>query len=750
MKKIKNEHKLNIKRLVSLLTCAVVFVSIFSSCSEKNESGVKTVHKVESRNIITNPSENKTVHYSESKNSFTQKASSSGLIQLYIDPKTNSFGIYDTGLDQLWSALPMLDKLTQGEELQSEASVVSIKVIGGTDVYLLNSQDNSVDYGKSSYSLTETGASFIFDMFPDKKTAEKSSFSKDDIGFRVTLNIALADGSMVVNAKHENLTGNPDARIENIEILNYFGAYNDTQENDFMLVPDGCGAIIKTSVYDESFEDLTFSVYGQDPSTQENSSVSAIIPAFGIKHGSSAFVSLIQKGDAIAEIKAEKAKSLSEYNRVYTSFNVTPVIYKDNSLYISKSDSVDEISLCYRFLSGNNATYAGLASACREQLMRNSVLSTKTVEAGSYLPFFLTVTGAATKNIGPLKYTAAQTTFEQAQDMLSRMKSKGINNVNLRYCGMLSGGINAKDINGASVLNRLGGVSELTNLYDYISAQKMSLFIDINLLSSSSGFSAKSALNLLKNNGEYSPVASKDDYMGTTVLPRKYRNLESLKDTVISVLNDFRNYSFSGFALNDIGSLLYSDYSSGGYSRQDSAETIKNSIATISTGRKTMAVNGNFYMLKNVDAIVNLPLSSNAANSGAYVSVPFVQLILHGIVDYAGNPINAQTNLEETLLKHIEFGACPHFAWNYSSTSAETSDIYYYDDTINYAADFYKQVNELLSDLREARITDHSEVQDGVFCTEYDTGTLVYVNYTDSDCAIHGIIVEAGGYFRVN
>lgn len=750
MIKMQNRNKTRFFKFLSFVLCLSIISATFSACSTVDSHGILTINKVETRNTISNLSENKEIHYSKSKSSFTQKATASGLIELYVDPETNSLAVYDTSLDQFWTALPLLDSLTQGEKMLSEASMVSVKVIGGTDIYELNSQDNSVEYNKASYSLTENGALFIFDIFPDKKTAEKEKLSKNDIGFRINIDVSLKDGSMIVNSSHENITGNPDARIESIDILNYFGAYNDTKESDFILVPDGCGAIIKTSVYDESFEDLSFAVYGNDPSISAAANSTATIPAFGVKHGNSSFISLIQKGDAVATIKAEKAKTLSEYNRIYTSFLITPVIYENNTLYISKKQTVEDISLCYRFLSGNNATYAGLASACREQLIRNSVLSTKTTETGSYLPFFLTVSGAGIKKTNVFQYTSTLTTFEQAQDMLSRMKSKGINNINLRYCGIFGGGVNSRDINSANTLTRLGGEKELNNLYDYISAQKMNLFIDINLLSSSSGFTSENAINLNKKSGEYMPEISADDFMGTKISDRKYRKTDSLKETVINVLSKFRDYSFSGFSLNDVGSLLYSDYSDSGYLRQESAENIKSSIATLSTGRKTMAVFGNFYMLKNIDSVINLPITAKAANSGAYVSVPFVQLILHGIVDYSGEPINTRNNPEETMLKHIEYGACPHFSWNYNSRGIEENDLYYYDNSINYAAEFYAQANELLKDLRDARITDHYEVQDGVFCTEYDTGTMIYVNYTDTDCQIHGIVVDAGGYFRVN
>ena len=38
----------------------------------------------------------------------------------------------------------------------------------------------------------------------------------------------------------------------------------------------------------------------------------------------------------------------------------------------------------------------------------------------------------------------------------------------------------------------------------------------------------------------------------------------------------------------------------------------------------------------------------------------------------------------------------------------------------------------------------------GVFCTEYDTGAKIYVNYTQSDVTVSGITVPAGDFIRIN
>ena len=741
-----NNKKLILKRclIIILILAITVSGSVFLFY---NPADITVIRNVKTRNTITAKSETADVHYAQSAEAFSESIVSSGLIELRVDPESKSFGIFESGSGRLWSALPLISDVADGEELLNEASVASIKVLGGSDIYYLNTQDNSLAFNKASYKKTDNGVQFTFDMFTDAETAKKKSYDKDDIGFRITVSVSLKDGSMLVDCNYKNITNNPDAFIESIDLLNYFGAYNESLEDDFLLVPDGCGAIIKTSIYDESFESLTFAVYGSDPSIGNKTTGSAIIPAFGIKHGETAFVSLIESGDTAATIKAEKASSLTDFNRVYSSFLVTPSTYKNNKVYVSNKTLVDNIALCYRFLTGNNATYAGLASACREQLIRNSVLSTKTVSVSDYIPCFLSLTG--TVNDG-LKLQPV-TTFEQATDMLTHMKSKGINNISVRYSGVFSSGINSKNAADTNISNKLGGTEGLNNLYEYAKSQKMQVYLDINPLSSASGFRRNNAVNLTKKATEYLPEYISADYFDSEIKTRKLRNPETISDTVNKIINSTDELSFSGFCINDAGTLLYSDFSKDGMMRYEVAKTISASVAPLSTEKSTMAVTGNFYMLKTVDSIVNLPLKTTAITSGAYVSVPFVPLVLHGIVDYTGEPINTQINIDETLLKYVEYGACPHFEWSYEPVGEdEASDIYYYDNTINTAAEYYKKVDETLNDLRDARMTDHYQVTDGIFCTEYDTGSLVYVNYTDKDFETLGVTIEAKSFLRVN
>lgn len=747
MRKSKTE-----KYIIRLLPILIIISLLLSACTGKEETGVRTVKDVTSRNIISTECENPAkLHYAKGAEAFTEKLAYSGLIELYVDKITNSFCIVDSGKKQIWSALPLLDSLSQNESPVSDPSMATLRIIGGTDVYYLNTQDNSLNYGKAFYSPIENGVQFSFDIFADSEAAKKTSLSTSDIAFNLKMDVTLSDGNMNISCKYSNISKNPNAYIENIELLNYFGAYNDSAESDYLFVPDGCGAIIRTSVYDESFEELSFAVYGKDSSCKKEYSGSALVPAFGIKHGDCAFVSLIRKGDTVAEIHADKASGLSDYNRVYSSFDITPSSYENDTLMISKSSSVQEISLCYRFLYDRNATYSGLASACREQLIRDSVLSSQSVNETTYLPFFLTLTGAVSKDIGPFRVLSRLTTFEQAEDMLVRMKSKGINNVALRYTGIFGGGTDSRDAERLRLLARLGGASKLSELFSYISGQKMSLYLDVDVLSSATGFSRNFAYDINKHISEYNFSNKHAEDIGSSPAPRELRKIGRLSKVISSVLTDTKYYDFSGFCINDAGSVLYSDFSYNGMLRDSAANEIRSAISPLSTSRPTMAVRGNIYMLKNIDSVINVPLDTTVSASGAYLPVPFIQLIFHGAVDYSGEPINIQANSDEIMLHYIEFGACPHYEWNYNSSKDEAeNDIYYYDNSINSAAEFYKKADEALNDLRSARMTDHYEVQDGVFCTEYDTGAKIYVNYTDSECSVMGAVVEARSFLRIN
>ena len=81
--------------------------------------------------------------------------------------------------------------------------------------------------------------------------------------------------------------------------------------------------------------------------------------------------------------------------------------------------------------------------------------------------------------------------------------------------------------------------------------------------------------------------------------------------------------------------------------------------------------------------------------------------------------------------------------WYCTAYDETLDEKYYFDKNINDMVAYYTKANEALSFLRDARMTSHNKIQEGVYCSEYDNSIKVYVNYTASEVIVHGVVVGA-------
>ena len=203
----------------------------------------------------------------------------------------------------------------------------------------------------------------------------------------------------------------------------------------------------------------------------------------------------------------------------------------------------------------------------------------------------------------------------------------------------------------------------------------------------------------------------------------------------------------SGFCIADAGSLLYSDFTDPYKNRQKALSILQENLPALSTDRLLMVENGSFYAIRYADLIDRLPQAPyKAERAKLYTAVPFVQMILHGTLDYAGVPVNLAEDTIQAQLRSVEFGGCPCYEWCFDKSEKAL----YFEDQINAAVDFYQKANEALADLREARITGNGDTQtQGVRYTRYDSGAVIYVNYTDAAATVGNIRVGAHAFRRI-
>lgn len=666
----------------------------------------------------------------------------SGLIEMFFDESTASVGILDTSSDVFWSTLPSSSE----EKTLAFSALEAVLLTEDGKEYALNSQDSSVCFGNFSFEKTNNGVNVKYSLSLDAETgkADINALPENSVRADITVSYILSDGSFYASVNTNNLALPKGVYIEKISLLNSFGAYSDQNADDFIFVPDGNGAIIKTGVSDPEFTPVSLKVYGDDPAVSTGKA-SAPLGAFGIKHGKSAFLCIIESGDSIADINAYRLSETS-LNSVGTEFSVT-----DISLVSKKSTQVKtvgyeyggEIRLCYRFLSGKSATYSGMAAACRENLIRNSVISSKTVNTdNASLPLIVNLQFGFSDANGKL---TVKSTFEQAQALMTLLKAKGVNNVCLHAGGLFTDAGNGESGDFGSFIKQLGTKEKYESLYSYMKTQNFPLYIDTCVLSVKKSSSDR-AENLFGNKMKYT---DSDSNLNMPAGNRGYLKMSELEDRIEELLDNSADISFDGFALNDIGTVLYSDYSSDFYPRESSKKEIASLIPVLSSNNPIMINKGNFYSIKNVSIISNIPQSTvSRKENEAYRAIPFASLILHGAYDYSLNSINLSDNPEETFLRSVEFGAVPSADWYCMNT--DTNDKYSYNNNINEIVNYCVKANNILSDLRDARMTSHYEVQSGVFCTEYNNSTKVYVNYTEEAVKINGITVNARDCVKIS
>ena len=257
---------------------------------------------------------------------------------------------------------------------------------------------------------------------------------------------------------------------------------------------------------------------------------------------------------------------------------------------------------------------------------------------------------------------------------MSLLKAKGVDNIYLRYNGLYDDANNGNTDDFDNFKNSLGTKKEFNELYSYINSQKFSLFIDTDILTYSNQLSGAKSID--KKHITDTTVNS----FPQSTSSQEYIKMSNLQNSVEKILGASEKVNFDGYALNDIGSLLYSDYSYNSYSRTLAQSEIASQVSALSTSKMLMIDTGNFYSVRNADVISNIPVSPVAyKENDAYIGIPFVQMLLHGILEYSATGFNTSDDIKISFLKAVEYGCLPSADW-YCTTFNDTLDEKYYYD----------------------------------------------------------------------
>ncbi len=582
--------------------------------------------------------------------------------------------------------------------------------------------------------------------------AEKIGSLKGDLDFtyfEIPVTYSLEGADLVVKCDISDVYVSGKEYLTRIYLLPCFAASNYTQEG-YLFVPDGSGCIVENDTSNNSMTSMSVSFYGYDYgldySDYSELGLSASFPVFGVKSDEYATFGVVENGAAMGGLTAQIEQSKFGYNLLYPyfeyeiidDFGVEGVSY---AFYENPANA--DYVVRYHMLSGEEADYSGMARYYADYLTQKGVFEGKTVDAGSMLDVELIGSIDKTVNyIGvPIDSEYVLTDFEQAYEIISLLKERGVEDLSLIYKAMMNGGYYYKNPSKVKISSKLGGEKGFNELQEKLSAIDAGLAPSVDFIKvyeKGNGIKdSEDVVQYLKKSTAFlsklNPASLNRSYNGAAYLvsPKLY------SETAKSFVEEY-SLASNELYLSSVGSILCGNYDvNEGMTRNTAKLYQEELLQTLSDAGFSLKLDGaNEFVLRYADSLTNVPTSSSHQRLESY-SIPFVGMVLKGKIPYTCDSINQENNPDKSLLEAVESGAGYHFLLMYANQlelqDTDQSDLFSvtYDLWTDYIVDSCKERQALLGELENSSIYSHTHISEDVNIVTYEDGTKVYVNYGD-------------------
>ncbi|MBS4219221.1 hypothetical protein KHA96_12925 [Bacillus sp. FJAT-49711] len=688
----------------------------------------------------------------------TKKVAENASFELYIDEANGNIRIVNKKSGIEWLGGPQVDKGILPNNKAFIDAPVHIEYTDGSSIsqtYTLKDKENEF-----TTSVIENGI--------------RVDFSIKEIKVNFALEYTLTDDGFEVTIPDDSIKESGTVRLTSLEVMPFFHAA-DRKVDGEVFVPDGSGALmIVSEKHPQYFKGYSEPVYGPDPTfAMELGDVMAqgftrgaapkekiALPVFGIHQDKTGFLGIITEGEETANITATPSgiRNIPLYRAGAKFF-----YRKQDVMFIGSSGAIPlfqgqrltgDRKVKYILLEGEGSNYVGMAHAYRDYLLKEAGLQK---QAEQEAPLFLELVGGILRDEIIGKTFIDLTTFEQAISMIDDYADKDIKSLTITFKGWSKKGLYGNQPDHFPVERKLGGKKDLEELANYAKKVGVTLNLDANYVrpfQDSDGLTPrKDAVRGIDREVMMNPnyrVSSRLGHNGQLfyLLKPKKSSEYALKEA-----SSFKDLGVSGVHLNHVGNLLYTDLDKQNpSSREDMKETWIETIDQFKKSVDHISVDYGFgYLLGRVDEIHQIPMDSS---NFVYLdeTVPFYQIVIHGLIPYTGKPSNLRDDERIEFLRAIEYGASPSFELTYKPTDQFkrtmedrlfSSDYSYW---FNRSVEEYKEINRLKENIGGQLIVNHERLAKKVYKTTYENGTQVIVNYNRKAKTIDGQTVEGENY----
>ncbi len=692
-----------------------------------------------------------------------EKVASNTHNTLYADMQNGFFALENHQSDTVWHSTPidsLLDEYTSGSDKWTTRSQLVIGYLYRDDVI----SAATISKANSQRACVQVEGGIAVENITD---GIRVTYRFVELDITIPVNYYLKDDGLVASIDVQNIKEGEQCVLTEINLLPVFGAGNWEAEGQLFL-PDGCGALVNfnNGVKCTPYEQM---VYGDDltqvPALDSTVTEDIRLPVFATLREQAALMAVITKGDGSASIRALNGHESCGYNAVSSIFKMrtlnTMSMFEHSSdkrqlsRLSENTDGIDAYEVVYTPLGGENASYVGVANTYREYLIREQGL-TKRVDSPSLALNFIGSIDVKSAFLG-FEYYKQQslTTFEQAQRILERLQSLGIDNVALRYQGWSNYGLlNNKLPSKANALSNLGKNRAMDELRQYLQASDNTLYPDVDLIrfrSGSKNLAIKTAFNEVAYHTERlrSVFATKLE-----ITPYRYltpHKIASVADTYLRSYTDTQKTQ--AISLSTLGQFVYSNHAQAdGFHRYHYPAEVRKVFASYAeSGLEIALEDANAFAAVYATRIYDAPTKTSGYDMFD-AEIPFYQLVFHGYVSMTVTPMAQAADATENFLKAVESGTELLYDGMYAASSAVKGTRYdhlygtQYSLWADQAAKLYADYQPLLQQVYDQVIVDHTELATDVMQTVYENGVTVVVNYSNTDFVIDDVTVCAGSF----